>query len=381
MKTIYFALLFSLIHVSIFAQCCPYMNAFEISPAVPCSNQETHLLTTVTTPNLGQYFGYEIQQNGNTFTITACYSQGFLTLLETFNEVVDLGILPVGTYEYEYIALLSEMTDTTECFTTIYDQNQVVGNFTVIDCGNPDDVQAEFLIGDISCFGVNDGSIQINATGGIPPYQYSIDGVNFQMSPDFLNLAAGEYNVTIMDADGVYTFQNLIIEEALEFLIDAGPDLFWELNTTYTLNAAISMPSDNVNWSPALGLSCVSCLVTEAIPPAPMCYTIAATNQNGCIAFDEICFVLPDKVEDINTFSFQIYPNPTSTFLNIELKKVEDKNFEIQLLNIKSQTVFGQTLNASNKNHQINVSDMPNGIYLIQIISNSLIYSQKFVKL
>jgi len=53
-----------------------------------------------------------------------------------------------------------------------------------------------------STCGASDGALSITgATGGTTPYQYSIDGVNFQTSTDFNNLSAGAYNLTIRDVN------------------------------------------------------------------------------------------------------------------------------------------------------------------------------------
>jgi hypothetical protein len=52
-----------------------------------------------------------------------------------------------------------------------------------------------------SC-GSNDGSITAIATGGTLPLTYSKDGITFQTSNIFLNLAAGPYNITVKDARG-----------------------------------------------------------------------------------------------------------------------------------------------------------------------------------
>jgi uncharacterized protein (DUF2141 family) len=50
-----------------------------------------------------------------------------------------------------------------------------------------------------SC-GLSDGSITATATGGTGSLQYSINGITFQTSNIFLNLAAGTYTVTVRDA-------------------------------------------------------------------------------------------------------------------------------------------------------------------------------------
>ena len=46
---------------------------------------------------------------------------------------------------------------------------------------------------------VNDGSIQLIASGGTPPYTYSIDGVNYQSSNTFTGLGANTYVASVKD--------------------------------------------------------------------------------------------------------------------------------------------------------------------------------------
>ncbi|MBS1489188.1 MAG: gliding motility-associated C-terminal domain-containing protein, partial [Bacteroidetes bacterium] len=55
-----------------------------------------------------------------------------------------------------------------------------------------------------TCLGVNNGLIQVNGvTGGAAPYQYSIDnGVTFQASNTFSNIAPGNYQVVAKDNGG-----------------------------------------------------------------------------------------------------------------------------------------------------------------------------------
>lgn len=55
------------------------------------------------------------------------------------------------------------------------------------------------------------GSIFINATGGIGPYTYSIDGgETFQDDALFDNLGPGEYNIIVLDSDGVCQFEDFV---------------------------------------------------------------------------------------------------------------------------------------------------------------------------
>jgi hypothetical protein len=55
------------------------------------------------------------------------------------------------------------------------------------------------------------GSITATGTDGTSPYQYSIDGVNFQTSDLFSGLAAGNYTLTVKDAIGATGSTTVII--------------------------------------------------------------------------------------------------------------------------------------------------------------------------
>ena len=47
------------------------------------------------------------------------------------------------------------------------------------------------------------GKITVSAGNGLPPYKYSVDGINFQDSNLISNLAAGNYVITVKDSTGV----------------------------------------------------------------------------------------------------------------------------------------------------------------------------------
>jgi hypothetical protein len=53
---------------------------------------------------------------------------------------------------------------------------------------------------DVACFGASTGSVIVEGSGGLAPYEYSLDGGPFQPSGTFSALAAGSYTVTVRDA-------------------------------------------------------------------------------------------------------------------------------------------------------------------------------------
>ncbi|MFN0013573.1 MAG: reprolysin-like metallopeptidase [Saprospiraceae bacterium] len=54
----------------------------------------------------------------------------------------------------------------------------------------------------ISCFGGTDGSLTAFIIGGVAPYSYSLNGVDFQPANTFAGLGAGQYTVVVKDDSG-----------------------------------------------------------------------------------------------------------------------------------------------------------------------------------
>lgn len=96
---------------------------------------------------------------------------------------------------------------------TIQDQNGCSGTVTVTISATSAPTATLTGLTNVTCPGGNDGSMFISATGGVAPYTYSIDGVNFQNNGNFTGLSAGTYVVTINDANGCPDFLNVTVTE------------------------------------------------------------------------------------------------------------------------------------------------------------------------
>ena len=75
---------------------------------------------------------------------------------------------------------------------------------------------------DVDCFGGSNGSISLSATGGMAPYEYSIDnGTNYQLSADFFNLTASTYPIRVRDASGCEETLSITINEPTLIVAEA----------------------------------------------------------------------------------------------------------------------------------------------------------------
>ena len=68
----------------------------------------------------------------------------------------------------------------------------------------------DYIAVDAAC-SLNDGQLTVNVSNGVPPYAYTIDGINYQPSNVFTGLAPGNYSVTAKDASGTLSSMAAIV--------------------------------------------------------------------------------------------------------------------------------------------------------------------------
>ncbi|OEK07022.1 hypothetical protein BFP71_05025 [Roseivirga misakiensis] len=90
------------------------------------------------------------------------------------------------------------VTDANGCSTT--------ENFTITE---PLPLAINYQANDVSCFGADDGSIELTVTGGTLPYTYSWG--NGESTKDLSNLSGGDYEITVRDARGCLLSTNITI--------------------------------------------------------------------------------------------------------------------------------------------------------------------------
>jgi len=87
---------------------------------------------------------------------------------------------------------------------TVRDDNMCISNCSII-INEPVAMNCTVSATPASDCSVDDGSLTITATGGNTPYEYSVDGVTFQVSNVINGLGGGTYTVTARDANGCET--------------------------------------------------------------------------------------------------------------------------------------------------------------------------------
>ena len=119
-----------------------------------------------------------------------------------------------------------------------------------IDCTNG--------INAVDCFGVSNGSNIVSATGGTPPYAFSLDGVNYSSNSTFNNLGANDYKVYIKDINNCV--------DSCAFEIVQPSELLCTLNT---VDLTCFMSNDGI----------VSAFATGGVPPYRYAWNTGASTS------------------------------------------------------------------------------------------------------
>lgn len=143
--------------------------------------------------------------------------------------------------------------------------------------------------GDAICFDDPSGFIELAADGGAPPYEFALDGQTFQQAQLFENLYAGNYEVTIRDANGCTALiENIVINEPPPLSVEAGDDQVIDLGEIIDIMATSPDQNISFSWSGPDSLFARDKAVTSALPFQTGYYTATITDEDNCMAMDSL---------------------------------------------------------------------------------------------
>jgi len=143
-----------------------------------------------------------------------------------------------------------------------------------------------------TCFGDRDGRITIFATGGVPPYLYSLNQEEFNGTSVQIGIRAGEYDLRVKDSKGCEFSTSVTINEPLPVIVNARTDLEITLGDTLQLFSEIENSVGDVDlfWeAPYEGtLICIpdsifNCENPFTITQNTIRYNLTAEDSRGCI--------------------------------------------------------------------------------------------------
>jgi gliding motility-associated-like protein len=304
----------------------------EITSATfnPCIAPNQTAVSITVSPAGGAGAPYQISlNNGSTFNATGVY---------TFN-------VGVGTTNQLVAA------DNNGCLSTAF---QVIIPSTI-------NLSMELLLQNVSCFEGNNGSINLNPSGGTSPYVYSWAGPNgfTSTSQDINNLVAGSYLINVIDVNGCEDTLSIGIAQPEELSINSvmfpatcsGSDGMLDI----TVNGG-TFPF-SFNWTDGM-------TTEDHINYPTGIYSVTVTDAQGCL------LQFTDTILSNSSIGLSAVIN------DVKCNGGNSGAIDITVLNSTPPLVY----NWSNGSTTEDLSQLPAGIYSLSVTdSNSCSISMDFI--
>lgn len=212
----------------------------------------------------------------------------------------------------------------------------------------------------VSCNEGNDGSIELEIFGGIPPFSFSWN--NGEVTQNISNLEAGSYIVNISNENGCSTTRTIVVPEPL--------DLNVEINTVNATsetngNAEVTLnggtPPYTISWSNnQFGENAIELEVGN--------YSVVIIDANGCSKTVFFDIFLMNNMNALNpNHTFTIFPNPTQDLINISIDPSFQEKVIWSIFDNKGQIQINNSITSLTKNSPINLSCLPSGVYWLKV--------------
>ena len=159
-------------------------------------------------------------------------------------------------------------------------------------------------------------------------------------------------------------------------------------------------PEFLIGGNKVIGISYQDSMIRKYYEPTPLCRISYYELTDTVICIDKIVEIVTAQVEQsakqitgtcwefdptgMKNFDksnyFALVPNPASTELNIDIHMSSATNIRINIMNAQGQYVKSQDVkNASSQRITLNTSDLANGIYLVNLVSEKGMITKKLI--
>jgi hypothetical protein len=223
----------------------------------------------------------------------------------------------------------------------------------------------------VSCFGGNDGALDITIGGGTAPYSYSWS--NGATTEDISDLTAGTYSGTITDANGcTFTGGAPITEPAAALNVTATVTPSTGNDGAIDVTVSGGTAPYTFNWSNGATTEDISGL-------APGIYSGTITDANGCSTSADLD-ILPTGMENINGLNaFSMFPNPTNGQLNISMDFSTSRDLQVAIFTATGQMVTAELVSNVRTYQQVfNFAHLAEGTYFVRFTFDNQVVTRRF---
>ena len=260
--------------------------------------------------------------------------------------------LPAGSYVFT-------VTDTVN--------NTVTDTFDVWEPATP--LQSQPIVTDAKCYFESSGSIQLNLSGGVPPYTYHWS--NGSSSSQANTLPAGNYTVSAQDSLGCAFSQSFTINQppAINLSTSYTDDTLNNCTGTGTVNVSGGIPPYTYSWNdPNMQTTPTATGLCKGI------YKVTVKDSNLCTHYRTIFINNTVGIENQHVNNIvKVYPNPASQRIYIRMEKATKGQMLITIRNNTGKKTAGYVFpsQGGKVNISLDISALSAGIYFMTIDDNS----------
>ncbi len=163
--------------------------------------------------------------------------------------------------------------------------------FRTVTVGQPAPLTPTAVVANVSCFGGENGAINITVTGGTPDYTYAWS--NGATTEDLNGISAGTYTLTITDANGCFVTISRVVTQPPVLnptLVVTNVTCFGGSNGAIDLTVAGGTPTYTYLWSNGATTQDLNNIGEGT-------YLVTITDMNGCTAERERTITQPPAIE------------------------------------------------------------------------------------
>lgn len=223
-------------------------------------------------------------------------------------------------------------------------------------------------VSNVTCNGLNNGSVTANASGGAGALTYSwvpAGGTAATAS----NLAPGNYTVTVKDVNNCTTSSTVSITEPAA------------INTNVTQSGAVltaSTTGATYQWINCTGNSPISGQTGQSFTAVASGSYAVIITVGGCSktsACTNITISATGIGEQVAVAGLQLYPNPGTGLYTLA---IAEQQAQIAVSNVIGEVVLEKTI--TNGTNQLDLERYPNGIYYIHVSAGTKASTLKLIK-
>ncbi|MCI4671585.1 MAG: T9SS type A sorting domain-containing protein [Bacteroidia bacterium] len=203
---------------------------------------------------------------------------------------------------------------------------------------------------------INGANPTVNPPAGFPPYQV---------------IVRDECGDIARDTIFVQVQENLTVNASST--ADDGTG-----NGSATVTLVDGVPPYTISWNTGATSETISGLQGDST------YTYTVSDTCGTVVSGDVFVVGPTSNEELVAFGLsqlEVYPNPASNFLFISIETIKREDVLVKLLDAKGAQVNARTLNGTlGEEFRMDISDLPGGMYVLQVSTSEGTVNKKIVK-